>query len=264
MIGLFTLALLAAEPTLSPEAAAQYRDAAAKVQAGDYAGASELLNALAAQYPRVPEIFTTRCSLQLGLRRGATAEADCTYALALKPNLPSAVYGLAIAEDSLGKTEQAIAHYRQYAALDDPQAIYKPQALARANQLSAKAPPVAAPAAVGDVGTLLIYRNHPFATDMFGIGALQQVSLYVDGKPVGDLAHDQYVEIQAAPGTHVIEARFLVTGGATSVPVSFAVNAQTYFTFDTVGGVVRLVPVAADKAKREIATDCTKAWTRRL
>lgn len=263
MIGLFTLAVLAAEPSLTPEAAAQYRDAAARVQAGDYAGASDLLNALAAQYPRVPEIFTTRCALQLGLRRGGTAEADCTYALALKPNLPSAVYGLAIAEDSLGKTEQAIAHYRQYAALDDPQAIYKEQALARANQLSAKAP-VAAPAAVGDVGTVLVYRNHPLSTDAFGIGGLQQVSLYVDGKPVGDLAHDQYVEIQAAPGTHVIEARFLVTGGATSVPVNFAVNAQTYFTFDSVGGAVRLVPVAPDKGRREIAEDCKKAWSRRL
>lgn len=279
MLELLTMTALAAEPTLTPEAASQYRDAAAKVQAGDYAAASELLNALAAQYPRVPEIFTTRCSLQLGLRRGATAEADCTYALALRPNLPSAVYGLAIAEDSLGKTELAIGHYRQYAALEDPQAVYKEQALARANQLSARAlagaPPVAAPVAapaaapVGEVGTVILYRNHFLGGDRWGVGGVQQITLYVDGKLAGDLWHDQYVEIQAAPGSHTIEARFSLSSifpapQVLSVPVSLALNAPAYLNFDTVGGAVQLVPVAPEKGKREIAEDCKKAWSRRL
>ena len=278
LVALLPLAALAAEPPMTPEAASQYRDAAAKVQAGDYVAASELLNALAAQYPRVPEIFTTRCSLQLGLRRGATAEADCAYALALRPNLPSAVYGLAIAEDSLGKTELAIGHYRQYASLEDPQAIYKAQALARANQLSAKAAPgagpapapvAAAPVPTGPVGTLLIYRNHHLGADRWGVGGVGQISLLLDGRPAGDIEHDQYVELQASPGSHVLEARFTLIsmfGGpqVLTVPVNIAPNGQTWLNFDTVGGAIQLVPVAPDKGRREIAEDCKKAWTRRL
>jgi len=177
LVCLLPLAVLA-QPTMSPEATNQYRDAVAKMQAGAYGPATEVLNALAAQYPRVAEIFASRCSAQLGLRRPPAAEADCAYALVLRPNLASAVYGLAMAEDGQGKNELAAGHYRQYAALNDPQAIYKDRALARASQLDSKGasavapppPPGAAPAAAapapvaaqpsGPMGSLFVYRNH--------------------------------------------------------------------------------------------------------
>ena len=280
---LLPLAVLAA-PTLSPEAANQYRDAASKVQAGAYGPATEGLNALAAQYPLVPEIFAARCSAQLGLRHSAAAEADCTYALSLSPNLPSALYGLAMAEDSQGKNGLASGHYRQYAALTDPQAVYKVQALARANHLDSRGPaaplapaPVSAPIAApiagqpsGPIGTLFVYRNHFLGGARFATGGgVSQISLYLDGQSVGDVGHDQFVEIQAAPGNHVLEARFLIdqvfrVPQVLAATVNLVPNGQSYLSFDTVGGAVQMIPVAAEQGRKEVTEDCKKAFTRRM
>ncbi len=79
-----------------------------------------LLNALAADHPKWPEVFASRCSAQLGLQHWDSAAADCTYALQLKPHLPTAVYGLAVAQDGQGKRPEAAKTYREYAQLNDP------------------------------------------------------------------------------------------------------------------------------------------------
>jgi hypothetical protein len=146
---LVLLTLLAAAPTdgVPPAARARYQDAMAKLNARQYGPANDILNALAGEHPRVAEIFASRCSAQLGLQHWAAAEADCSYTLALK-QLPTAVYGLAVAEDGLGKYEKAIAHYRQYAGLLDATAELKAQALNRADLLAPQVKPVkgAAPA----------------------------------------------------------------------------------------------------------------------
>src|SRR4051812_12404896 len=76
--------------TFTPEAMARYQDAVAKVQAGAHGPATEVLNSLAAEYPRIPEIFASRCSAQLGLQHFAAAEADCAYALRVRPQMPAA------------------------------------------------------------------------------------------------------------------------------------------------------------------------------
>jgi hypothetical protein len=280
---LLPLAVIAAAP-LPAEAAAQYRHASAQLQSGAYSAATEILNSLAGQYPRVPEIFAARCSAQLGLRHAAAAEADCNYALVLRPNLASAVYGLAMAEDSQGKSALAAGHYRQYAALNDPQAIYRDHALARANQLDPSGaplmvpppppPPGGAPAPMavqpsGQIGTLILYRNHHLGGGGWGTSGVAQITLYLDGKLVGDIGHDQFVEIQAAPGSHVIEARFAVISvfavpQVLTMPVNLVANGQTYLNFDTVGGTVQMVAVTADKGRKEVAQDCQKAFTRRM
>jgi hypothetical protein len=80
--------------TLSPEALERYRQASTAVIEGRFSEATASLNALAASYPQVPEVFAARCSAQLGLRQFSFAEADCAYALRLNPALPTARAGL--------------------------------------------------------------------------------------------------------------------------------------------------------------------------
>ena len=65
----------AAAPAFPEGARAPYQDAVAKVASGQYGPATDVLNALAPDYPRLPELFATRCSAQLGLRHAAAAEA---------------------------------------------------------------------------------------------------------------------------------------------------------------------------------------------
>jgi tetratricopeptide (TPR) repeat protein len=268
----------AAEPVMTPVAQTRYRDAVAMVTSGNYSGATETLNALAGEYPRVAEIFASRCSAQLGLAHHAEAAADCTYALTLKPQLASARYALAIAEEGMGKTQAAITHYREYAAYDDAQAPYKAQALARVNALTAVPTgplPVAAPPAPGAAagapaaaqaqgrqGTIVVYRNRLMRTEY------SQLTLFVDGRPVGDIGHDQYVEIQIDAGDHYVEARTAVYSIfmrpiVLSSPVTVGAGAS-YLGFDYVMGQPALVQVPAETARNEIRQDCRKAYTRKL
>lgn len=98
---------------------------------------------------------------------------------------------------------------------------------------------------------------------------MQQITLYLDGTLVGDFGHDQFVEIQAAPGSHVLEARFLIdqvfrVPQVLKANVNVATTAPTYLSFDTVGGVVQMIPVSAEQGRNEIAADCKLAFTRRL
>lgn len=280
-----------AQTELTAEAAARYRDAVSKVTAGDHATATIQLNALAAEFPRVAEIFATRCSAQLGLKAMATAEADCRYAYTLKPSLTSALYGLAMAEEGLGRNDAAMQHYQQYIAGTD--APFRAQAQARVNALSAPLPVAAPPVPVlpeAKPSTLVVYRNHFFN------GSNSQVTLLVDDKEIGDIGHDQYVEIQLAPGEHIVEAciggiryarapgalleintgnngefRGVTLGGGKSqrlrgmtLPVDVPSSGNAYVNFDTVAGRLSLVNVPPQRATAEIASDCTRAYSRKM
>lgn len=304
---LVALLLLAPPQTLGGDAARQYDDAVRLVQAARYQEAIAALNALAAVYPRVPEIFATRCSAQLGAGQSPGAEADCRYALRLKPELTMAMYALAVAEDNQGKTSDALAHYRDFAGRRDAEPALRAQALQRADALAAPralavAPPpapagtaaapgqpLAQPAAVR--GTLFIYRNHYFQNGD------QQVTLLVDDQVVGDIGHDQYVEIQLPAGEHMVEAciggiRYRHRGGfptlqintsngtidarlgttgessdrirGMTVPVQVAPHGQTYVNFDHAGGVLYLANQPPEQGASEIRSDCRKAYTKRL
>jgi hypothetical protein len=108
---------------------------------------------VAQREPRWAEIFSARCTAQLGLKRPDSAAADCRYALQVKPELVVALYGLATAERALGQNALAAAHFRQYASSSNPDATPALKADARRAaealepQAAAPAPP-APPAAV--------------------------------------------------------------------------------------------------------------------
>jgi hypothetical protein len=121
-----------------PDAALQrYRDAVAHVSAGRYQDATLLINQLASEYPKVAELYATRCSAQLGLKQPTYAEADCAYALKLKPTMSTALYGLASAEEALGKKDEAARHFREYEHDPSARADLKQQAGKRADALMA-------------------------------------------------------------------------------------------------------------------------------
>jgi hypothetical protein len=117
-----------ASPT-DPKAA--YRLAVQLIAERKYGEATAVLNEVAAKEPRWAEIFSARCSAQLGLKRPDSAAADCRYALQVKPELVVALYGLATAERALGQDAQAAAHFRQYAGSTNPDATLELKAAAR-------------------------------------------------------------------------------------------------------------------------------------
>jgi hypothetical protein len=124
-----------------PQALQRYRDAIALVSQGKYGDATVVLNELSGEYPKLAEIFAARCSAQLGLRQPAYAEADCNYALQLKPSLSNARFGLAEAEESLGKRDLALRHYREF--MNDPGARPELKAEAQKRADGVSRPPVA-------------------------------------------------------------------------------------------------------------------------
>ena len=132
-----------AAATIPPQALQRYRDAIAAVASGRYGDATTLLNELSGEYPQLAEVYAARCSAQLGLRQAAYAEADCAYALTLKPTLSNAKFGLAEAEEGLGKRDLALRHYREF--INDPAARsdLKGEAAKRADGVS-RPPPTAA------------------------------------------------------------------------------------------------------------------------
>ncbi len=141
----------ASAATVMPEGATgRYRDAVSLISGGRYAEATVILNQVAAEYPKVAELYAARCSAQLGVRQPGYAEADCAYAVKLKPSLSMALFGLASAEEQLGKKELAMRHYREYQNDPGGRTDLKEQAGQRADALSggagATAPPPPPPA----------------------------------------------------------------------------------------------------------------------
>jgi hypothetical protein len=236
---------------MSAEATAQYQRASQDIQARSYPSAIETLNALALKYPKVPEIFASRCTALIGTGHYPEAEADCTYAIALKPNMPEALYALAMAEDHQGKAKPAAEHYRKYAAFDG--APMRDQALQRADALSGATP---APVAAASGARLTVYRNHRMA----GSGPIM---LILDGHVLGDIEMGTYVDIEAAPGAHMLEARskpqdvFEMTRVWTH-PVTL--SGTTYVNFDTSGGQIVMQEVSGGQGRNEIREDCKRGW----
>ena len=267
---------------IPPAAKPRYQEAAGKLEARDYSGATVALNALAAEFPKVPEVFSSRCSAQLGLQQWAYAEADCTYALSLVPRMPTATYGLAVAEDGQSKYAQAIAHYKEYAAMSDASPALKATSLARVQQLGPQAAAPAAAAADPNAGTakgtfvesappagkasLYVYRNM-----LMGIGT--PATLSVDGKRISDLPNDHYLEVHVSPGNHTLSLAAAVTDSrrpapTSTVQVTVTAGQSGYYKLeyapqhDDVG--FALTPVAAATGRNEIREDCALMLKRAL
>ena len=271
MILLPVFFVLSANPAaMSPEAQARYQQATASIAASHYAEAVATLNALAGENPRVPELFAARCSALLGLKKDSAAEADCTYALTLAPQMAMAVYGLAKAEESQGKRDAAILHYRQYAGMGGVPSSNRSDAQARVAALSSSAsaptppsPPSveSAKATVAGVGKLVVYRNHLLRTP-------GRFTLVLDNRLVGDLSMDEYGEIETTPGEHVLETRTSPADAyqqpqVLTRPVELGA-APVYLNYDSRGGEVVVLEMPANQAREEIKSDCKKAFSRHI
>lgn len=297
---------LAQAPASSLDRAAQdsYEAAVKHIQAGRYRDALGVLNQVAQTYPRVAEIFASRCSAQIGLGMNPGAEADCNYAVTLKPTLSSAVFGLAVAEDNQGKNQAAVRHYQQYSAMPDATPALVQRASARIQALNqaqlpvadVPMPPAARPApaptpavAAPSHATLFVYRNHLLSR---GNGP---IPIMVDSVLVGDLLHDSFVEIQLPAGDHTVDACLgglrqrsglpniqINTGGGSlgasistgsgerlcvspfSLPIQVRTAGPTYVNFDTQGYDIFLQERPPAEADAEMRHDCRKAFTKKL
>jgi hypothetical protein len=298
------LTLLGAAPTDGVPAAARdrYQDAVRKLAARQYGPANDVLNGLAGEYPRIAEIFASRCSAQLGLQHWAAAEADCNYALALK-QLPTAVYGLAVAEDGQGKHGLAIQHYRRFAELPGAAPALKQQAVSRADvltmQTNAVAPPpppppntakqqpvTPAPQPVEAVavkpppggakgqfvpaipdpneGLLYVYRNM-----LMGIGT--GTTLWVDNKRVGELWNDHYFEVRIKPGHHNVTVKAMAPAGhrepehSLSLEIEEGTVAYVKLEYLPGDGDVAFKPITVGKeGRKEIREDCELVYSKKL
>jgi hypothetical protein len=138
---------------------------------------------------------------------------------------------------------------------------YADQALARANALANPSTAAAPMVAAQPVGSkLVLYRNHTFA----GSGPLKVI---FDGHVLGDVNMGQFVEIEAASGTHTIEVRTRPVDVFTmqhfwTHPVSLG-NGTLYMNFDTSGGQIVFQEVPANQARQEIRDDCQRGWALR-
>lgn len=108
----------AAGPMFTSADRQRYMRASAAISARNWSEAVSTLNALAAEYPQVPEVFAARCTAQIGQQRHESSEADCAYALKLWPDYGPALYALGAAKKGQGKRVLAASTYRRYAALD--------------------------------------------------------------------------------------------------------------------------------------------------
>jgi hypothetical protein len=298
-----TLLVAAAPEAVPPAARDRYQDAVKKLAAKQYGPANDVLNGLAGEFPRVAEIFASRCSAQLGLQHWAAAEADCNYTLALK-QLPTAVYGLAVAQDGLGKHALAITNYRKYAGLPEAVAAYKQHAMTRADVLSAQGnavapPPPPPPAAkvakqeppppepkhepapskpppggakgqfvpaIPDPNEALIYvyRNVQMAQS-------NGSTLFVDNKRIGDLWNDHYFEVRVRPGGHTITIKAMVPAGHKELEHSLSLDVEestvSYVKLEYVGGDgdVAFRPISIGKeGRKEIRSDCELVYSKKL
>jgi hypothetical protein len=284
MFAFTIVVVMAVTPGIPDAAKARYAEASQKLRANDYPHANDILNQLAGQYPRWPEIFASRCSAQLGLQHWDAAAADCNYALQLKPRLPAAMYGLAVAEDGRRHYPEAVKAYREYAALNDPEATLKLQATQRADVLTPKTgglsppppPPAVVPASAAVKGTfqpgipspnrmlLYVFRN-------LLMGLNTPVALSVDGKPAGDLPNDTYVELDLAPGKHTVVVKAAGPNGR-DLPAAWELNSMegdvSYVKLEYAPQgedvAFKPIPTAGSVGRKEIREDCALISSRRL
>jgi tetratricopeptide (TPR) repeat protein len=97
-------------------ARASYEQAVKRIGARDYEAALEALNSAIQDEPDLAVAFVARGSAHVGQHRFSEAAADYHHALRLAPELASPVYGLAETYRAVGRTAEARALYRRYAA----------------------------------------------------------------------------------------------------------------------------------------------------
>jgi hypothetical protein len=295
--------LAMAQAALSPAAQPSYEAAVQAIREARYGAALALLNKVAQDNPRVAEVFASRCSAQIGLAMNPGAEADCNYALSLKPTLSSAVFGLATAQDNQGKSQAAVRHYQQYSAMPDASPSLVQRASARVQALQAPLqvaevplPPTARPApapapapAAPTQATLFVYRNHL-------MGRQGAIPIMVDSVVVGEILHDSFIEILLPAGDHTVDACLgglrqsgsglpniqintnngtfgasISAGGSETrcvrpftLPVQVRTGGPTYVNFDTQGYDIFLQERPPAEADGEMRHDCRKAFTKKL
>jgi tetratricopeptide (TPR) repeat protein len=90
----------------------RYAEAAQHLSARAYSRPLGLRQQLASDFPQVPQIYSARCRANVGLAQWNLALIDCQYALQLRPHSPTAVYGLAQAQERGGLLLEAAQNYR--------------------------------------------------------------------------------------------------------------------------------------------------------
>jgi Protein of unknown function (DUF2846) len=106
---------------------------------------------------------------------------------------------------------------------------------------------------------LVVYRN---VTGFIGMGGgMLNTTLYVDNKPVGDMAHDTYAVIEVAPGEHMVSARSGM--GESNLPVSVRPGDAVFAQMET-SPSPKLLSKPKSLAHQEIEADCSLAFNRSL
>ena len=110
-------------------------------------------------------------------------------------------------------------------------------------------------------GLLIVYRN---VGGYMGGAAMFNVSLSLDGKIVGDIAHDNYVVLEVHPGELMLQARG-VAGTESNIPVRVSAGSTSYAQVDmTFGNTPQLKVRESNAAQREIAEDCHLGYQRNM
>lgn len=130
----------------------------------------------------------------------------------------------------------------------------------------AKAEPAKAPTGIATLkpsspenSLLVVYRN---VTGFMGMGGgMLNTTLYVDNKPVGDIAHDTYAVIEVAPGEHLVTARSGM--GESNLPVTIRAGDAAFAQMET-SPSPKLTNKPKSVAHQDIETDCSLAFNRSL
>jgi hypothetical protein len=114
-------------------------------------------------------------------------------------------------------------------------------------------PPVVYKTPAAGNGIVIVFRN---VGGFMGGAAMQNNSIYVDGKPVGDIAHDTFASLEMKPGDHMITVK-----GAASSESNLSVkvvDGQLVFVKvdNTAMNTPALKASTPEVGKQEIQTDC--------
>ncbi len=102
---------------------------------------------------------------------------------------------------------------------------------------------------------VVVYRN---VTGFMNAGAgMVNVTLLVDGSPVGDLSHDTYGMVDLAPGRHLLTAKNGI--GESNLVVNTTADGVAFVQMET-SPAPKMMSRSAETARVEIATDCSFAF----
>ncbi len=102
---------------------------------------------------------------------------------------------------------------------------------------------------------LVVYRN---VTGFLNAGAgMVNVTVLIDGAPVGDLSHDTYGVIDVGPGRHLLTAKNGI--GESNLVVNTSPDGVHFVQMET-SPAPKMSSRSAEVARVEIATDCSFAF----